>query len=348
MPNKPRLPLLALFLIAAGASLALAAPETAPTPIPVNPGVTTQPDESATTRPLLFVTDAQVPSDILLKDTLATLAANHEKLKLLHVVATNVTEMIDEKTHKWTLWFSSDGEAWVEAGPDHRARYDMKLQRDHWDGGLAPTVDTSYLSSWDGHEFRRWEHRDHPVTADERAPAEIADHSLIRNEWEVTGMSILNMMRARETDANNQIAFDGYEFDPQLLANAALVARRVTLNAHQPAVELHILRFDARAGIRDKTYYLDPAHNDALLGFTWREDFSLQLVVHQLTEAAPGLYLPLSATRLCTWPLPGERVSFRATKIVANETAPPNLFTLEFPAGAPVYTHPPAPHKTLR
>jgi hypothetical protein len=315
----------------------------APAPILVNPGVTTQPADPAAPRPLLFVTDAEPSSSTLLNETLATVAANHEKLQLLHVVATNTTEMLDPTTHTWTLWFQSDGEAWLDPGPDHRARYDMKLQRDHWEGGTAPTIDKSYISTWDGKESRRWERRNQPVPPQARAAAEIADHSLIRNEQSVTGMSILNTMRARERDAKNELAFDGYEFDSALLANAAVVARRVTLNQNQPAIELHILRFDAGAQIIDKTYYFDPAHNDALLGFTWRENFSLQLVVHALTEAAPGLYLPLSATTINTWPMPGERISFRATKITANETPPPNLFTIEFPAAAPVYTHPPTP-----
>ncbi len=330
----PSRALLALILVVTGAGAALAAN---PAPVPVNPGVTTQPDESATTRPLLQVTAAELPSADLLKTTLAALTDARSKLKLLHLTGRFTYEEFDAAAARWNDTGSIEGEVFAELAPPARVRLDITLEHTRWTNGPRPFFDEAYVEVFDGKETHHWQHvgKGRPDEGHVNSSRALSAENLLGTDFTAPFMTV-------------GVSTNGVPVTHNLAAaitSATASARRVTLNDTQPAIELTFTHNHAGDTLHE-TWYLDPDHACALLAARRTVptmSASSDIFVHALLQAAPGIYYPQHATRLVAIPAQHllRRTTFTAAAITANEDPPPDLFTLEFPPGMNVVHEPP-------
>lgn len=323
---------------------------------PIDPGATGQKLPSPPEAQIVWPADPPTidnvriidpPSDAILKELLTGLRSNQAKFHVIHVHAIGAARMYDQAGHAWGGTYFSKGQAWLEAGPNRRARTEvdraqtMILQPS---GGFGPPTDVSFVETWDGAITMR-EYR--PPFSQPRG--ETFNTRDLSDGDGISGAKFsMQVPWDEETSADqhgSHKTIDRNPLDSGVLSKMSLSAERVQLTPGQAAMELTVTIPDPVIQ-RVETFWFDPQRGYALLArrntTKFRNmDMSRQTyVIESLAEAGPGIFYPVKAQSI--WTLQGNPLQweiFVATEVVANEAFDAGHFHLTFTPGIDVYDY---------
>jgi len=274
---------------------------------------------------LCSVSHAEIPQT-LRQDLEREIQSNETKLLNVRVEGSSYSERWNDSSQEWEYNGEDHATSWFEGVPRGKRRIDHHKWVAPWVDGLAPFLEQTISSIYDGRISQTLQTRSGPSNAVSSSGSGDIE----------PGLSLGVASAASGWGYSLYGAYEHSGYISRLFTSSPvtqLLVQKTSFNGIE-CIKLDVFI----SGLRTVTFWFDPQRSYALIGCDnyygdGSSSIARSMIVHELSEVAPGVYYPTKATSQSNL---GNgmrtRSRFEASSVVANDPKfSDDIFTMNWP-----------------